>query len=81
MTGAGLGLCSRREILDHGLDSGRLKQAGFQYRCTSPGAVQSFAEALRLRRTIGERRPAYTYDQVVEAFFRHSPAIIRKART
>ena len=73
------------ELLDlmrygRGLDNRRLKQAGFQYRYTSAGAVQSFAGALRLQRTVGERRPEYTYDQDVEAFFRHSPAVVRDVR-
>jgi len=35
---------------------------------------------LRLQRTVGERRPEYTYDQDVEAFFRHSPAVVRDVR-
>jgi UDP-glucose 4-epimerase len=73
------------ELLDlmrygRGLDNRRLKQAGFQYRYTSAGAVESFASALRLQRTVGERRPEYTYDQDVEAFFRHSPAVVRDVR-
>jgi UDP-glucose 4-epimerase len=73
------------ELLDlmrygRGLDNRRLKQAGFQYRYTSAGAVQNFAGALRLQRTVGERRPDYTYDQDVEAFFRHSPAVVRDVR-
>lgn len=60
-----------------GIDNRRFKQAGFDYRYTSPGAVESFARAQRLRRTVGERRPAYTYEADVEAFFRHSPAVVR----
>jgi UDP-glucose 4-epimerase len=60
-----------------GMDNRRLKEAGFEYRYTSAGAVQNFAEALRLDRTVGERRPDYTYDQDVEAFFRHSPAVVQ----
>jgi len=67
------------ELLDllrygRGIDNRRLKQAGFPYRYTTAGAVQSFAEAARLRRTVGESRPAYRYERDVEAFFRHSPA-------
>ena len=60
-----------------GIDNRRLKQAGFEYHYTSAGAVESFARAQRLRRTVGDSRPAYTYDADVEAFFRHSPAVIR----
>lgn len=60
-----------------GIDNRRLKQAGFHYGFTSAGAVESFTRAQRLRRTVGERRPAYTYDADVEAFFRHSPAVVR----
>jgi len=60
-----------------GADNRRLKQAGFNYRYTSAGAVQNFAEASRLRRTVGEGRPSYKYERDVEAFFRHSPAVVR----
>ena len=60
-----------------GIDNRRLKQAGFDYRYTAAGAVESFARAQRLRRTVGDSRPAYTYDADVEAFFRHSPAVVR----
>jgi UDP-glucose 4-epimerase len=60
------------------MDNRRLKQAGFQYRYTSAGAVLSFAEAQRLRRSIGESRPSYTYERDVEQFFRHSPAVVRE---
>ncbi|HEX2851519.1 MAG TPA: NAD-dependent epimerase/dehydratase family protein [Acidimicrobiales bacterium] len=59
-------------------DNRRLKQAGFQYKFTSAGAVESFAEATRLRRTVGATRPDYTYERDVENFFRHSPAVVRE---
>jgi UDP-glucose 4-epimerase len=60
-----------------GVDNRRLKAAGFDYRYTSAGAVESFAEASRLRRTVGA--PAgYRYERDVENFFRHSPAVIRE---
>ena len=78
-----LGVCDLPpEALDllrygRGMDNRRSKQAGFEYRYTSAGAVESFARAQRLRRTVGERRPAYTYEPDVEAFFRHSPAVVR----
>ena len=66
-------------LLRHGrgVDNRRLQRAGFHYNYTSAGAVESFAESLRLRRTVGESRPAYSYERDVEAFFRHSPAVIR----
>jgi UDP-glucose 4-epimerase len=60
-----------------GVDNSRLKQAGFEYRYTTAGAVGSHARAQRLRGTVGEVRPAYTYQRDVEAFFRHSPAVVR----
>ena len=60
-----------------GIDNRRLKQAGFDYRYTSAGTVESFARAQRLRRTVGDSRPAYRYEADVEAFFRHSPAVVR----
>jgi UDP-glucose 4-epimerase len=60
-----------------GADNRRLKEAGFHYRYTSAGAVRSFAEAARLRSTVGDSRPAYKYERDVENFFRHSPAVIR----
>jgi UDP-glucose 4-epimerase len=60
-----------------GADNRRLKRAGFEYRYTTAGAVQSFAEASRLRGAVGDSRPAYRYERDVEAFFRHSPAIVR----
>ena len=59
-----------------GVDNRRLKAAGFKYRFTSAGAVQAFAEALRLRNTVGDE-PAYEYQEDVENFFRHSPAVLR----
>ena len=59
-----------------GADNRRLKAAGFEYRYTSAGAVESFARALRLQRTMGVRTP-YRYEQDVEQFFRHSSAVIR----
>jgi UDP-glucose 4-epimerase len=70
------------ELLDllrygRGADNRRLTQAGFEYRYTSAGAVESFAQASRLRQTVGESRPAYKYERDVENFFRHSPAVVR----
>ncbi len=60
-----------------GVDISRLVEAGFRYRYTSAGAVESFARANNLRRSTGADGPAYRYEQDVEQFFRHSPAVIR----
>lgn len=61
-----------------GVDSGALRAAGFEYRYTSAGAVRSFARANNLRRsTGGSTTPEYHYEQDVEQFFRHSPAVVR----
>jgi UDP-glucose 4-epimerase len=67
------------EVLDllrygRGIDNGRLKRAGFEYRYTSAGAVEAFIEALRLRNTVGGQAE-YRYERDVEQFFRHSPAV------
>jgi UDP-glucose 4-epimerase len=62
-----------------GIDNRRLKATGFSYHYTSAGAVASFAEASRLRRTVGDTRPTYRYERDVENFFRHSPAVVRDA--
>jgi UDP-glucose 4-epimerase len=66
------------ELLTYGrgADNRRLKEAGFTYRYTSAGAVHAYAEAARLRRTVG-RRVQYRYERDVEQFFRHSPAVVR----
>ncbi|HEX7166157.1 MAG TPA: NAD-dependent epimerase/dehydratase family protein [Acidimicrobiales bacterium] len=72
------------ELLDllrygRGIDNRRLKATGFTYTYTSAGAVESFAEASRLRRTVGETRPAYRWERDVENFFSHSPAVVRES--
>jgi len=79
-----LGLEIPRELLDllrygRGVDNRRLKSAGFRYGYTSAGAVAAFAETVRLARAVGSGRPAYRYEQDVEQFFRHSPAVVRDA--
>jgi UDP-glucose 4-epimerase len=61
-----------------GIDNRRLKQAGFRYRYTTAGAVEHFVESQRLRKVVGNPEPAYRYQGDVEAFFRHSPAIVRE---
>jgi UDP-glucose 4-epimerase len=71
------------EVLDllrygRGVDNRRLQRAGFSYDYTSAGTVQDFVEAMRLRQTVGDERPTYRYERDVEAFFRHSPAVIRQ---
>lgn len=71
------------ELLDllrfgRGVDNRRLKRAGFSYRYTTAGAVERFARITRLRATIGESSPTYHYERDVEAFFRHSPAVVRQ---
>jgi UDP-glucose 4-epimerase len=61
-----------------GVDTTTLIAAGFEYRYTTAGAVDSFARANNLRRaTGGGGGPEYRYEQDVEQFFRHSPAVVR----
>ena len=78
---ARLGLDLPPEMLDlirygRGVDNRRLKRAGFEYRYTTAGAVESYARASRLRHAIGESRPAYRYEREVENFFRRSGAVV-----
>ncbi|MCU1452649.1 MAG: nucleoside-diphosphate-sugar epimerase [Acidimicrobiales bacterium] len=61
-----------------GVDNRRLKRAGFDYQHTSAGAVDAFAEALRLRRMVGDHDPKYHYQEDVERWFRHSPSVLRE---
>ena len=63
-----------------GVDNRRLKHAGFQYTHTTAGAITDFAQANRLRATVGDTVPEYHYDEDVERFFRHSPAVLRDQR-
>jgi UDP-glucose 4-epimerase len=77
-----LGVVLPDELLDllrygRGIDNRRLKRAGFTYDYTSAGAVEAFVEAMRLRGAVGDSQPAYRYERDVEAFFRHSPAVVR----
>ncbi|CAN5176878.1 NAD-dependent epimerase/dehydratase family protein [soil metagenome] len=60
-----------------GLDNRRFQEAGFTYRYNSAGAVQAFVEAVRLRRAVGDGDVGYRYQEDVEQFFRHSPAVLR----
>jgi len=59
-----------------GIDTTRIKEAGFRFRYSTGGAVERFIEAVRLRRSLGATPAAYTFEQDVEQFFRHSPAVI-----
>lgn len=58
-----------------GIDTRRLKEEGFTYKYTTAGAVKAFIEGVRLRRLRGDQ--GYEYQEDVEQFFRHSPAVIR----
>ncbi len=60
-----------------GVDTSKLIETGFTYRYSSAGAVESFARANNLRRAVGDHEPGYQYEQDVEQFFRHSPAVVR----
>jgi len=69
------------EMLDllrygRGVDNSRFKATGFRYRFTTVSAVDDFLRGMRLEATIGERQPSYRYEQDVESFFRHSPAVL-----
>jgi len=68
-----------RQLLRYGrgVDNRKLKETGFRYEYSSAEAVRAFIEAVRLRRTIGDHAPTYTYERDVEQFFRHSPAVVR----
>ncbi len=89
MSGLALGALRRLKLLDlppevldllrygRGVDNRRFKEAGFRYRYTSSGALEAFAEHLRLRGTVGSAGPAYRYQRDLEDFFRHSPAVVR----
>ena len=60
-----------------GVDTARYREAGFEYRYTTPETVEAFARARRLERVTGPR-PEYAYERDVEEFFRHSPAVVRR---
>jgi UDP-glucose 4-epimerase len=64
-----------------GVDNRRLCQAGFTYRHDSAGAVEQFVRARRLKRGAGRPATRYTYESDVEAFFRHSPAVVVREQT
>ena len=60
-----------------GVDNSRFKRAGFRYGHTTAGAVDAFCRSMRLERAVGDSLPEYRYQQDVESFFRHSPAVVR----
>lgn len=59
-----------------GIDTSRLSKTGFAPRYTTAGVVDSFIRAIRLRRSVGQARPSYTYEEDVEQFFRRSRAVV-----
>lgn len=70
-----------QELLDllrygRGVDNRRLKETGFEYRFTSAGTVADFVRSMRLRPFSGAEAE-YQYERDVEAFFKHSPAVVR----
>ncbi|WP_426573587.1 NAD-dependent epimerase/dehydratase family protein [Aquihabitans sp. McL0605] len=67
------------ELLKYGrgVDNRAFKDAGFQYQYTTAGAVEAFVQALRLRKTVNTKDIDYRYEEDVEQFFRHSPAVLR----
>lgn len=67
------------ELLKYGrgIDNRAFKEAGFTYEHTSAGAVEAFVQAMRLRDTVGGDQINYRYEEDVEKFFRHSPAVQR----
>jgi UDP-glucose 4-epimerase len=80
-----LGLDLPDELLNllrygRGVDNSRLKDKGFCYEHTTAGTVKAFAEEARLRATVGDPNPTYRFEQDVETFFRHSPAVVREPK-
>ncbi len=62
-----------------GVDTSRIASTGFEHRYTTPGAVNNFIRAVRLRRSAGRAPASYTYEHEVEQFFRRSPSTVRPA--
>jgi UDP-glucose 4-epimerase len=60
------------------MDNDRYKRAGYHFKYTTAGTVDSFARGLRLADTIGKKHPGYRWEREVESFFRHSPAVVRE---
>jgi len=61
-----------------GIDNRAFKEAGFKYQYTSAGAVEAWVQSKRLASTIGTKTFDYRYEEDVENFFRHSPAVRRE---
>ena len=59
-----------------GVDCTKIEATGFTFRRSSAGAVNAFAEHLRLDRSTGSAPTTYRYEHDVEQFFRLSPAVI-----
>jgi UDP-glucose 4-epimerase len=62
-----------------GVDTTKLRDAGFEYGFGTPETVAAFAGARRLERIVGAP-PAYEYERDVEEFFRNSRAVVRPDR-
>jgi UDP-glucose 4-epimerase len=79
-----LGLDLPPEVIDllrygRGVDTRKFQRAGFAYTHSTLSALREFVEGRRLKATVGEIHPTYRYQSDVEAFFRHSPAIVSPA--
>ena len=55
---------------------GEFGGADLTRRYSTAGAVKAFIEGVRLRRLRGDQ--GYEYQEDVEQFFRHSPAVVRE---
>ena len=61
-----------------GVDTSRLREAGFEYRYTSAGRRPAASPGpTTCAGPPGLGRAEYRYEQDVEQFFRHSPAVVR----
>jgi UDP-glucose 4-epimerase len=60
------------------VDTSRYRRAGFRYHYTTAGTVEAFAEGLRLERSVRSAHVPYRYERDIEAFFHHSPAVLRE---
>ena len=61
------------------VDTSRYRRAGFRYHYSTAGTVRAFADGLRLERNVGEALAPYRYERDIEAFFHHSPSVVRDA--
>lgn len=72
------------EVIDllkfgRGTDNRRLKELGFDYLFDSAGAIDSWSRSERLAKSMKGNSGEYKYQQDVENFFRHSPAVVRNS--